>query len=132
MPQFHSDAATAAGRALDTFTAAYIVCIYFTETGDGDQPDSEIELAPMARENIVEDCAAWQEKHADLLSRAYECVGYDAERAGHDYWYTRNGHGVGFWCRDELPEDLQQALTEAAKEAGEAWVQEGDDKLLHY
>ena len=34
---------------------------------------------------------------------------------GHDLWLTSQGHGVGFWCRDELPDRLSALLTEAAK-----------------
>ena len=131
MPQFHSDAAIAAGAELDTFTAAYIECIYFTETGDGDQPGSEVEMSAELIASIKAECAEWQATNAALLARAYDCVGYDETRAGHDFWYTRNGHGVGFWCRDELGDELGEALSEAAKLAGECDVYEGDDGLLH-
>lgn len=132
MPQFHSDAANAAGANLDTFTAAYIECIYFTETGDGDQPDSEVEMAPETIEAIKAECAEWQAVNADRLAEAYERVGYDATRAGHDFWYTRNGHGVGFWCRDELEAGgLGERLSDGAKAAGQVDAYEGDDGLLY-
>lgn len=32
---------------------------------------------------------------------------YDDDQFGHDLWLTENGHGVGFWCRDELEIDIQ-------------------------
>ena len=132
MPQFHSDAAIAAGSKLDTFTAAYIECIYFTDTGDGDQPDSEVAMSDELIESIKAECAEWQATNADLLAEAYAREGYDVVRAGHDFWYTRNGHGVGFWCRDELEDgDLGDRLSEAAKLAGVCDVYEGDDGLLH-
>ncbi len=38
--------------------------------------------------------------------------------AGHDFALTRNGHGAGFWDGD-LPKDLGDRLTTAAREAGE-------------
>ncbi len=132
MPQFYSEAATTAGDSLDTFTAAYIECIYFTETGDGDQPDSEIEMSAELIESIKAECAEWQATNAALLSEAYAREGYDETRAGHDFWYNRNGHGVGFWCRDELDAgDLGDRLSDAAKLAGECDVYEGDDGLLY-
>lgn len=132
MTQSHSDAAIAAGTDLDAFTAAYIECIYFTETGDTDQPSSEVVMAAETIEAIKADCAAWQAANADRLDEAYDREGYDATRAGHDFWYTRNGHGVGFWCRDELEADgLGERLSDGAKAAGEVDVYEGDDGLLY-
>lgn len=132
MPQFHSYAANDAGENLDTFTAAYIVCIYFTETGDGDQPHCEVEMSDELIDCIKAECAEWQATNAGLLAEAYARDGYDAERAGQDFWYTRNGHGVGFWDRDALDaDDLGQRLSVAAKAAGVCDVYEGDDGLLH-
>ncbi|MEP2533508.1 hypothetical protein [Shimia sp.] len=42
---------------------------------------------------------------------------YDLEQAGRDFWFTRNGHGVGFWCRDIG--DAGDALTEACDWRGD-------------
>lgn len=127
MPQFHSDAADAAGAELDTFTAAYIECIYFTDTGD-----SEVEMSAEAITTAVEDCAAFQTSNAALLAEAYDRVGYDETRAGHDLWYTRNSHGVGYWCRDELDDgELGERLSAAAKLMGTCDTYYGDDGLLH-
>jgi hypothetical protein len=117
---------------LDTFTAAYIEAVYFTETGDGDQPSGEIEMSSELRDAIIAECAEWQVDNAKLLAEAYERVGYDEARAGHDFWLTRNGHGAGFWCRDELEGDsLGDRLSLAAKAAGVHEVYEGDDGLLY-
>jgi hypothetical protein len=46
-----------------------------------------------------------------LLDLAY-ARDYDPEQAGCDYWFTRNGHGVGFWDRDALDDqkDLWREL----------------------
>jgi hypothetical protein len=41
----------------------------------------------------------------------------DAEKCGHDFWLTRNGHGAGFWDRSELKaHDLGERLTKLCKE----------------
>ena len=76
---------------------------------------------------------------------------YDDEQAGRDLWFTAQGHGVGFWDRKELELDLfepsaeqraatqtggwradgegpckgtiGEGLTEAAKKAGERYVE---------
>lgn len=42
------------------------------------------------------------------------------EAVGHDFWMTRNGHGVGFW--DRGLGDEGDALSEIAREFGEAHV----------
>lgn len=44
----------------------------------------------------------------------------DYEQFGHDLWLTRNGHGTGFWDRGTGSKG--EALTEAAKELGEATI----------
>jgi hypothetical protein len=45
---------------------------------------------------------------------------YDQNQFGHDLWLTENGHGVGFWCREELEIDIKgntlgDELTEAVQ-----------------
>jgi hypothetical protein len=70
--------------------------------------------------------------------------GYSEEQAGRDFWFTRQGHGVGFWDREELNRDIAKRedgtftddgeteglpflgslgdlLSEYAQEAGEVW-----------
>lgn len=45
-------------------------------------------------------------------------VGIDDERAGHDFWLTRNGHGTGFWDEEDLSEENQKHLSDASKKFG--------------
>lgn len=133
MPQFKSEAASIAGSTLDAFTAAYIMAAYWTSTGDGGQPSSEAELAPEGLEVARESCATFQRDYADLLQEAYDRVGYDASRAGHDFWLTRNGHGTGFWDRDELEDgELGERLSDAARAAGGSDLYDGDSGMLYF
>lgn len=74
------------------------------------------DLAPKTLARIVADCADFQATHADLLTRAYETdipggMAYDESSAGHDFWLTRNEHGVGFWDRGlgEVGDELSAA-----------------------
>ena len=46
----------------------------------------------------------------------------------HDFWYTRNGHGTGFWDGDY---EEGHALTDIAHSFGEVYTYEGDDHLLY-
>lgn len=49
---------------------------------------------------------------------------------GHDFWLTRNGHGVGFWDRPEIWGDCADLFSDIARSMGEksAWVE--NEKLF--
>ena len=121
---------------LDSFTQGYIEAMFFTdeeqlceESGrnmpsvafdmttmeshfvGGDSP-SFADLAPETLARIIADCQRFQTANATLLDEAYG-RDYDSEQAGRDFWYTRNGHGVGFWDRKALEPDSREyeALT---------------------
>ena len=123
-------------RDLDDFTQGYIEALFFTEECPGiDRDTFELaehqeameqgraagsipgdagfdDLSPVALASILTDCAAFQSKAAALLQAAYdgESVDYDATQAGRDFWFTRNGHGVGFWDRGlgQVGDDLSE------------------------
>ena len=63
--------------------------------------------------DAVRACSAFSEAHAELLSKA---GGY--AQNGADFWYSRNGHGVGFWDRG-YPDEVRDGLHAAAKACGE-------------
>lgn len=87
---------------LDAFTQGYIEALFFTETESALHGECGFsDLAPDSLASIIDDCEAFQRETAALLAEAY-ARGYAAEQAGRDYWFTRNGHGVGFWDRDAL------------------------------
>jgi len=100
----------------------------------GGNTPSFADLAPAALDRIKADCAAFQEANAALLDSVYGVTGkyernaYDAERAGNDYWYTRNGHGTGFWDRG-LGEAGDKLAT--AARYSERNLYRGDDGLLY-
>lgn len=132
MPQFHSTAANEAAEGLSDFVKGYIMAIYFTDTGDLDQPSSEIELSKEAIQNACEDCDLFRSVNAAMLAEAYNREGYSEQRAGHDFWLTRNGHGAGYWDRNELEAaGLGGRLTKAARAFGVRESYEGDDGCLH-
>lgn len=73
------------------FIAAYFEAVYFTDTGDLEQAPGDADLCPMFERESVIDCLAFLRK--------FDCYMGDDERdtIAHYFWYTRNGHGVGFW-----------------------------------
>lgn len=133
MPRFEIDigAAYPQWRALDSFTQGYIEAAFFTSTGTGDFD----EIAPESLAKVIADCAAFQVQHAALLDSVYgqqgkyEKTPYDANRAGNDYWYTRNGHGTGFWDRG-LGEPGDQLA--AAARYHEVNLVRGDDDQIYF
>jgi hypothetical protein len=116
---------------LDSFARAYIEALFFTEAGPDGEFTTEHELAPEAIAKIKADCDKFQELAGELTSngctRSNEYS--DWEMAGHDFWFTRNGHGVGFWDGD-WPE-VGDKLTAISKGFGEVWAYFGDDGFIY-
>jgi hypothetical protein len=107
----------------ETFLDAYITCALWSSndesTPSGGEPldknYSRKNLSKDALQVMTEDCHVFQRMALVLLSQTPE--DYGEERAGHDFWLTRNGHGAGFWDRD-LGETGKK-LTELAHLFGE-------------
>lgn len=122
---------------IDAFTTSYIVCALWSSTDDpeacrGEHLDDIYGLADISMRAIAqmtEDCATFQFRHGAKLARAYAAPGYTPERAGHDFWLTRNGHGAGFW--DRGLGGLGDELTSAAKMYGGCDLYVGDDGKIH-
>ena len=106
------------------------------------------DLAPETLASIIEDCAQFQRCAGPLLDQVYghefpaRVIGdgtlpdshrpawdYDAAAAGRDFWYTRNGHGVGFW--DRGLGELGDRLSTGAKAFREIDAYLGDDGKVY-
>ena len=93
-------------------------------------------------EHLVGEEISWSQRltKASLAVIERECrlfcaaagalIGDNPQRAAHDFWLTRNGHGMGFWDGDRtddasLPcfDDAGEQLTSLAEEFGEVSVQ---------
>lgn len=122
MPEFVMEGRDHAARAESAFVLRFIEALFFTESDscyDAEEWFSDearearesgqcgelpcdvgyADLHPDSLAAIRADCEAWQTENAALLALAYGYDDYDESAAGRDYWYTRNGHGVGFWDR---------------------------------
>lgn len=136
MPEFIiKDKESLAFIELDAFTQGYIEAMFFTDTchreeskwlkhledgtNEGSIPcDKGFEdIDPESLKIIIADCATFIKDNNDLLGKAWSrgCGflegGYDESCAGRDFWFTRNGHGVGYWDRglDDIGEELTKA-----------------------
>ena len=111
---------------LERFTAATIEALYFTDTGEGDQPSPEAELSEDTRLDIEADCRSFWRRYGCYV----EVAGGTPEQAGHDFWLTRNGHGAGFWDGD-WPEPYAEMMTKGSEAYGEFDTYSGDDGLIY-
>lgn len=97
---------------LDDLAKGYVEAMFFTNGDTGDEREYLLNewgverLTKTSVANIAADCAAFRQKAGRLLTLAADCAGYDESRAGNDFWFTRQGHGVGFWDRRELRRDV--------------------------
>lgn len=137
MPEFQMNGKDAPEfQALDAFTRAYIEAAFFTQSGEeddggtiGDKGFSD--LAPETLALMIEDCRKFQDENADALRESFEDDGAcDDSRGGHDFWFTRNGHGCGFWDGD-WPEPMAADLDRAAKAFGEVNLYLGEDGRIY-
>ena len=143
MSEFQLDLGTGRDwyQGLDGFTQGYVEAMFFTDTGYAENEELENVhvglLSQEARTMICDDCRAFQESNAPLLEQAYE-RDYEPEQAGRDFWYTRDGHGFGFWDRDELrcnpdtllDDGLGEKLSNAAEYRARSLYM-GDDGLIY-
>lgn len=126
---------------LDEFTTAYIECMLWStndeSTPEGGNPlDDNFGIEDIdddSLRDIIVDCAAFQKKHVnDIVCENIldpeDC--FDAKRAGHDFWLTRNGHGAGFWD-GEWKEEAGKRMCETSDEVGEVCPYVGDDGKIH-
>ena len=111
---------------MDRFTRAYIECALWSSTDyDGDPLDvyDWKDIDPVTFAQFEADCAAFQATHG-------EDIAADVERAGPDFWLTRNHHGAGFWDGD-WPVEVGKRLTDASHAFGEVDLYVGDDGKIH-
>ena len=134
MPEYHLDTSLDQDRwnILDSFTQGYIEAMFFTECNP-DDPELEsatfADLSKTALLNIVAVCSDFQTRNAFLLDAATNNDHYDMNRAGNDFWYTRNHHGCGYW--DRGLDKTGEMLTHIAHAYGECDLYMGDDEMLY-
>jgi len=118
---------------LDHFTQAYIAAALWSTNDEStpaggvplDQNYGPHDIAPDTLRQMLADCVRFRAENAADLRELD-----NTEQAGHDFWLTREGHGVGFWDRD-LGE-LGERLSEAARRFGEFSLTIGDDGMIHH
>ena len=104
---------------LQSYVAAAIWSSTFQDEDECDIPmDSKYtddDIHPETLTKMKQDCEKFLNENAKDIGDRYD-------QAGHDFWLTRNGHGVGFWETPDWPEEPGERLTEAAKSFGECYL----------
>lgn len=101
----------------ELFFRSYIEAVYFTDTGDTDQPEEDAELTERFLRESANDCRKFFNVYRELF-------GDSIIQAAHDFWLTRCGHGAGFWDRLEIyGEQVSEELTRASNFAGEVYAE---------
>jgi hypothetical protein len=126
-------------KQLDEFTLAYIEAALWASNDESDGSGGEPldanytinDIAPETLEKMVADCDRFQKENAADIATGDDHPQYTAsERAGHDFWLTRNGHGAGFWDGD-WEEAAGERLTAACEACGEYNLYVSDDGLIY-
>ncbi len=119
---------------LDNFTKHYLIAALWTEedslreaSADGDASFDLCGIDDNALHKAWLDCQKFQLENSADLAAAYEFytengnaahpdAGSPEACAGHDFWLTRCGHGVGFWDRGMGP--LGDTLSDVCRKWG--------------
>lgn len=122
--------------ALDSFTYAYLECALWSSTDDAGEPIDDTyafaDLAYATVERAIDDCNLFQDANSEDIAQAPDGSNFNGiERAGHDFWLTRNHHGAGFWDGD-YPKETGERLTVASHAFGELTLYVGDDGSLYF
>jgi hypothetical protein len=116
----------------DLFVLGYLESAFWLISEEYEEAAKSVNYADFDEESwneILQECKDFQESNAALLEEAYGIRDYNRSSAGHDFFLTRNGHGVGFWDRDLGA--VGDKLTEAAKVYGETSLYITSDGQVH-
>lgn len=135
MPKFelNDNSVAAEYDALSDFCKTYVEAMFFTNDFANGDPENEFKMNELGvrrlpRESIraiKRDCDKFLalevdgktvQQWIDESELDSECTGTPA----HDFWYSRQGHGCGFWDGD-YSDVIGEALDKAAKQMGECY-----------
>lgn len=117
----------------DRFFDAYLLAAVWSSTDDNDEPLDRLDL-DVSEETQAEmrvDCDKFYDDNEHLITDE-NCLtaNYCLPQAGHDFWFTRNGHGVGFWETSDWEAVAGEQLNNASKAFGEYYLFAQDDEIL--
>ena len=108
----------------------YFEALFFVDVNIDSEIENHADLSfsDINKESLVSQIKqldAFFEKAGSILDN----TDYDLGRACHDFYFTRNGHGAGFWENDYCTEEQGMALTKIAQSFGVTYVYEHGGEL---
>ena len=102
----------------ETMVDPYLECVLFTDLPDGEVGSGEFSagdrlrrFGKREREAVADDIRRFLEDAKPILDRS----DYRPDQAARDFWFTRCGHGCGFWDQEHCSQSDADALTTIAK-----------------
>jgi hypothetical protein len=132
----------ASRKDFNKFFNGYVTCALWSSNDESDESggepfDKNYDSSDIAAESIRKmksDCVKFMrankkdlEEYVERVRNENGTLGWD--RAGHDFWLTRCGHGAGFWDRNV--DDLGERLTKSCKKFGDVNLYLGDDGKIY-
>jgi len=113
----------------ETMIEGFLEAFFFADTGEDGQPDDDATVSEECQRKVSIDCMAFAQRVAVYVEG--DNVSADWEQVGMDFYYTRQGHGVGFWDRPELYGPYGDMFTKISESFGAVDLYQGDDGLIY-
>lgn len=116
---------------LQEFYEGFLQALFFSTSYDVDGEkhlDSDFDFSDLssdAAKLISRDCSSFLDSVQSIVND------YDLSLMGGDYFFVRNGHGVGFKDRDCYSWRAAEYLTKLASEYKELYIEVGNDNRIH-
>jgi hypothetical protein len=115
-----------------TIETAYLEALEFTDCGPDDPERADAtwseNLFTHAEDSTLRFINSLPSTLWAEVSDAVDAGRYSWTQFGHDLWFTRNGHGTGFWDRGLAM--MGDDLSDHAQAMGEVWTYVTDDGEL--
>jgi len=122
-------------KFIKQFVDHYIQAALWSSVDDHDRPldDHNYELAEETKRKLYDHCVEFLKVANDeIISNRenFPSAKIMYQQAGHDFWLTRCGHGVGFWDRPEFWGE-NETLSDISEKFGNVDLYIGDDNLIY-
>lgn len=116
---------------IERFLSAYIECALWSTNDESDEAGGEPFDKNYGPEDIHPDTLKGMREDSEKFIEENEGdIAGQFQKAGHDFWLSRNGHGAGFFDGG-WPEGVGKRLQEASRNWGDVYLYLGDDGKIH-
>lgn len=111
------------------YYADYFEAMFFADVEvNDDLQRNDYDFMDIDKESLIKQINDL-DKFFELADEILEKTDYTHEQACHDFYFTRCGHGVGFWENDHCEENEGKLLTEIAKQFGSVFIYDHGNKI---